>query len=39
MFLLNVGTGKQGSLANSADQDEMPHKVAFYLGQYCLLKF
>ena len=24
-------------MANSEDQDEMPHKVAFHLGLHCLL--
>ena len=26
-----------GTLANSEDPDEMPHKVAFYQGLHCLL--
>ena len=25
------------NLANSDDQDEMPHNAAFYLGHHCLL--
>ena len=28
-----------GTLANSEDQDEMPHNVAFHKGLHCLLRF
>ena len=27
-----------GTLANSADPDEMQHNAAFHLGQHCLLR-
>ena len=27
-----------GTLANSEDPDEMPHKAAFHLGLHCLLR-
>ena len=32
------GYPEAGSLANTADQDEMPHKIAFYQGLHCLLR-
>ena len=39
-FNLNLDTGKQvyRTLANSEDQDEMPHSAAFHQGLHCLLK-
>ena len=27
-----------GNLANSEDEDEMPHDVAFHQGMHCLLR-
>ena len=38
-FILDTGLPvKTGTLANSEDPDEMPHKAAFHEGLHCLLK-
>ena len=31
-------SGKTGTLANSEDPDEMPHKASFHQGLHCLLR-
>ena len=36
--LLYIGKPKTCTLANNDDPDEMPKKVAFQLGLYCLLR-
>ena len=37
LFILD--TGKTGTLANSEDPDEMPHKAAFHQGLHYLLRY
>ena len=32
------GNSLTGTMANSEDPDEMPHKAAFHQGLHCLLK-
>ena len=39
MLNYNVLLSMKKSLANSADNDEMQHNAAFYLGLHCLPKY
>ena len=38
MSRLKTRNPKTGTLANSEDQDEMPHYTAFHQGLHCLLR-
>ena len=35
----NSGYRYTGTLADSVDLDEMPHKAAFHQGMHCLLRY